>query len=97
MILSQVHICEYCGDVFSHGNSLGKHRREVHPDEQPYVCSICGSTAGTLYEAREHRRTHTNQEDISEPEVGKKKRRKHSLVPKLYFCDECGKGSVVFL
>lgn len=89
---SKVHICEYCGDVFSHGNSLGKHRREVHPDEQPYVCSICGSTAGTLYEAREHRRTHTNQEDISEPEVGKKRRRKHSLVPKLYFCDECGKG-----
>ena len=89
---SKVHICEYCGDVFSHGNSLGKHRREVHPDEQPYVCSICGSTAGTLYEAREHRKTHTNQEDISEPEVGKKRRRKHSLVPKLYFCDECGKG-----
>ncbi|KAK3932812.1 Zinc finger protein 26 [Frankliniella fusca] len=89
---SKVHICEYCGDVFSHGNSLGKHRREMHPDEQPYVCSICGSTAGTLYEAREHRRTHTNQEDISEPEVGKKKRRKHSLIPKLYFCDECGKG-----
>lgn len=89
---TKVHICEYCGDVFSHGNSLGKHRREVHPDEQPYVCSICGATAGTLYEAREHRRTHTNQEDISEPEAGKKRRRKHSLVPKLYFCDECGKG-----
>ncbi|XP_069672850.1 zinc finger protein 624-like isoform X2 [Periplaneta americana] len=84
------HVCEYCGEAFSMVNTLGRHRKQEHPNEQPYVCSICKETSRTLYEARAHRKIHTSAEDVDNKEKAKPDPHK-VLTQKVFICEECGK------
>lgn len=72
------HVCEYCGEAHPSPNALARHRRILHPDEQPYVCTICDMTTRTLYEARVHRKTHTG--NVNPPQ---------KPFSKIYICDNC--------
>lgn len=84
------HVCEYCGEAFSMVNLLGKHRKQEHPDEQPYLCSVCRETSRTLYEARAHRKTHTSAEELDDKEKIKSGPDK-VVTQKVFICEECGK------
>lgn len=72
------HVCEYCGEAHPSPNALARHRRILHPDEQPYVCTICEEKTRTLYEARVHRKTHTGY--VNTPQ---------KPPSKIYICDNC--------
>lgn len=72
------HVCEYCGEAHSSPNALARHRRIFHPDEHPYVCTICEVKTRTLYEARVHRKTHTGY--VNAPQKPQSR---------IYQCDSC--------
>lgn len=72
------HVCEYCGEAHPSPNALARHRRILHPDEHPYVCTICEVKTRTLYEARVHRKTHTGYVHTAQKPQSK-----------IYQCDNC--------
>lgn len=79
----QEHACEYCGKSFSVLRELGRHRKQEHPDEKPYICSICKEASHTLYEARVHRKIHTDSELKLKP----KETSENSV---MFVCEACG-------
>ncbi|KAJ9585642.1 hypothetical protein L9F63_002562 [Diploptera punctata] len=82
------HICEFCGESFSLINLLGRHRKREHPDEQPYMCSICKERSRTLYEARAHRRTHTTIDPDHKEKL--KTEQINTTSQNMFICEECG-------
>ncbi|XP_049786464.1 zinc finger protein 726-like isoform X1 [Schistocerca cancellata] len=80
---AQEHACEYCGKSFSVLRALGRHRKREHPDEKPYVCSVCKEASHTLYEARVHRKIHTD----SELKLKTKETSDNSV---MFVCEACG-------
>ncbi|XP_067000895.2 zinc finger protein 665 isoform X2 [Anabrus simplex] len=81
---SHNHLCEYCGESFSLTSALGRHRKEEHPDEKPYICSLCKEGSHTLYEARAHRKTHIEQDSKEKLEEDKLEK------PFVFVCEACG-------
>ncbi|KAK7872010.1 hypothetical protein R5R35_004523 [Gryllus longicercus] len=77
------HVCEYCGESFSLVAMLVKHRKQKHPDEKPFVCSLCNTCSHTLYEARLHRNTHSLSKEMKTEETKVEK-------SSTFICEACG-------
>lgn len=79
---SNVHMCEYCDESFALVTMLVKHRKQKHPDEKPYLCSLCEVSSHTLYEARLHRNMHSSTKDVKTEEPKEDK--------STFVCESCG-------
>uniref|UniRef100_A0A667Z8G0 C2H2-type domain-containing protein n=1 Tax=Myripristis murdjan TaxID=586833 RepID=A0A667Z8G0_9TELE len=85
--------CDECGKCFSRMSALISHQLH-HPKRKPYSCPDCTmsySHAGSLYNHRKHCPGQKTENDIT---VTKKEfnPKKTLLGPKIYHCEQCGKG-----
>ncbi|KAJ8332839.1 hypothetical protein SKAU_G00417350 [Synaphobranchus kaupii] len=88
--------CEVCGMRFSRASALQSHQQHHTKQDRTHKCAHCEkaySSYGALYN---HRKTCHSDEDGSDAAVSVKKEefnpRKTLLGPKVYHCDQCGKG-----
>ena len=60
-IKPKTHQCDKCGDCFTSGTGLKRHKNVVHTDSRPFKCEICSKSFKMLQNLKGHKRTHTGE------------------------------------
>ncbi|XP_061093836.1 zinc finger protein 208-like isoform X1 [Conger conger] len=88
--------CEVCGMRFSRASALQSHQQHHAKPNRTHKCARCEKAYSSYGALCNHRKTCHHDEDNSDAATSVKKEvfnpRKTLLGPKVYHCEQCGKG-----